>query len=125
MCERRIDDRSWADADRPHAQPNARRAATKRTRAQRPGGRDPAGANAHGVRRPDGLRNHDRLATAATTRAKSTILGPHRDATLSSTVTTRPRRTAETSCQPGLSPAVAAVWPQQTEPASTTMSGLA
>src|SRR5438067_6093426 len=87
--ERRHDDRAGPDADRADPEPDEKRCDEERERAERPGGRDAAGTNTRSVPHPKRLRDHDRLATAATTRAKSTMRGPQREATLSSTVTTR------------------------------------
>src|SRR5581483_11140959 len=103
--ERGDDDRAGRDADRADAEPDEERRDEEHDRAESPGGRDAARPYAH----LDRLCDHERFATLATTRAKSTMRGPQRDATLSSTVTTLPLRTAATFCQPGRSPTVPAV----------------
>src|ERR1700746_296797 len=61
----------------------------------------------------------------AIARTKSTTLGPHREATESSTLTIVPVRTAAMLLQAGRPETVARGCPQQTESASTITSGSA
>ena len=83
--ERRLDDPRHADADRPDSEPNQQRADEEGAGQQPPGARDTS--------RPDGVRvargRHCFRAAVAIARAKSTIRGPQREATLSSTPITR------------------------------------
>src|SRR5581483_177295 len=119
--ERRDDDGAGRDADGADAEPDEQRGAEERERDRRPGGSHAACAHS----RPDGLGDHDFFATCAIARANCTMRGPQREATLSSTVITRWLRTAATPLQPGRAATFAAVCPQPTESASTTMSGFA
>src|SRR6266545_3768863 len=72
-------------------------------------------------------QTHQRLrfSTFPIVRTKSTMRGPHRDATESSTPTTDPVRTAAIPLQPGRFATDAAVAPQQRVSARTMTSGFA
>ena len=126
MRRRRLDDRPRPERDGADPQAEHERAEQERERAEAPPGRDPPRPDSGALRlRRLGEHVYDRFAAFATSRTKSTIRGPHREAMSSSTLITRWCFTAETFAQPGRAPTVLAVWPQHFVSARTTMSGLA
>src|SRR5690606_7528433 len=90
-----------------------------------PAGPESGGADGGGPGR--GRRGHGSYDAVASTiaRRRSTTRGPQRDATSSSSSTTRPSRTAVRSAKPGRAASVSAFWPQHGASARKMKSGSA